>query len=215
MTNTSKMTVDTKLVDLAIEELRSTNQKVSIPNVAKVTGYTQNCLYYCGYLDKYKRERKSSKKNQPLSAIAKEKVFSFVTFLNTATEYLDYIKLNFFFRPESVEEVKLTLFEQFGTVNTTLFMQAINTLIVEKYIVCSTLKDKFIVAEKPVEAPRKTNTIYLVIDLDGKCHHQSDVQPTQDVLTGLLMSNPSLTLKVYESVLLATATMKVSVETKK
>lgn len=148
--------LDMGYVNLAIEELRSKNKKVTLGAISKETGIPYSVLYYSGKLDSYintHKHQNTVKITTPIDKVALEP---------EVEVYMQYIRDNYFSHPESIDEV---MFDMLATTkfNQGVFNQATNLLKLNNELAESHLKKgyfigHFIDTNPPVEIIDPTDT---------------------------------------------------------
>ena len=136
------MSIDKELINVAIEELKTKGQKVTIQAIAQITGYRAPTLYTNATCKAYVRHRARPAKSFARKAPAQAKVDQSVT------AYAQYIKDSYFAHPEVVSQVRDEMLVEVASFNAALFSQAVNLLIVQGWLKASSFNaDRLVRAE--------------------------------------------------------------------
>lgn len=144
-----KQKIEPAIVKLAIEELQSKNQKVSVAAVSKETGYPIPTLYASGLLKEFITSR-------PQVILSTKQINSASFYKKTAIEqsvdgYAEEIKNSYFFHPELVSDVKAVMEAMHIEFQPILFDRAINGLQVIGHLAPHPFKTGYLVSTASTE----------------------------------------------------------------
>ncbi|WP_175888132.1 hypothetical protein [Burkholderia contaminans] len=151
-----KVDIDFGLVNLAIEELRTKNQKITLGAISKLTDIPYHILYASGRFDGYVNNYKPQKSvtiTRPIEKIDLEQ---------DVQVYMQYIRENYFSHAESIEAVSQDMLVNTNFIQP-VFHQAINLLRLNGELVETHLKQghfigHFIDTDPPVQIIDSTDS---------------------------------------------------------
>ena len=131
------MKIEKDIVDLAVQELRESNQPINLANIIKLTGYTRYDLTKAGY-DYLVRGRGPAKANptKPSKAITYTPAppVEQVAIDHTVEAYTAHVQDNYFAHPETLHQVEQALATEVEGFQSEIYRQAINLLILSKQL---------------------------------------------------------------------------------
>lgn len=151
MTKNNKR-VEQELVDIAVNELKSENKPITIGAISKITGYSYHQLYYYGNCKQFTKGYKTTKQS-PQSKVATASKLSKPTIAigSTVEDYIEYLKENFFFKPETYSDVMSSMVSDIISFDLEAFSRAFKILQARGEIVACTVRPGHFVAKPEVE----------------------------------------------------------------
>ena len=146
------MKIENELINIAIEELRTKKQKITVSAIAKISGYPAQELYTHSLCRPF--VRKTSRGSKATVAVFQPSLVKRTNVEQSVDAYAQYIKDSYFSHPEPVNLVRDEMLVEVAQFNASLFSQAVNLLIVQGWLKASTFNpDTLVRAEVKSEAP--------------------------------------------------------------
>lgn len=132
-------------IRLAIELLKSQEQKVTVAKIASLSGVSLANVYYSKHARPYVRPSKKKAKSE-VKHIEREKISP------TVAHYVEYILDNYFVHAESLYDVQKEMSVGVENFNRTTFNLAVSNLERDGKLIKSSLPGRYIAAPQPVPA---------------------------------------------------------------
>ena len=132
-------------IKLAIELLKSQEQKVTVAKIASLSGVPLANVYYSKHARLYVRPSKKKAKS-PVKEVQRDKVSP------TVASYVEYILDNYFVHAESLCDVQKEMSVEVESFNRTTFNLAVSNLERDGKLIKSSLPGRYIAAPQPVPA---------------------------------------------------------------
>lgn len=186
--------IDPTIINLAIQELKDQQKKITLQAIAEVTGYSLPSLYGYPGLQQY-RARGPRHGHAAPNPISKPSSAT-VELEPSVASYMSYMLDNYFLKPEERADVFIAMQEEIKDFNAKLWGQAINLLIAQKKIKETLNKGKWISqVSEPCEAPTEKTSPevkhpkvepYFVM-LGAEVHQVSTMEEAEQVAKELLI----------------------------
>lgn len=144
--------IDRAMVELAIAEIEANGKPVTVKELAGITGYSSGGLQNQDYLKKY---IKAYKPKAPAPSPIKQIVID-----HSVQSYCQHIFNHYFASDEARGEVKVEMMAEVEGFKPSLYEQAVNRLLVERYLLTNKLNGKlFVNQDKELEDQQEAEKI--------------------------------------------------------